>query len=288
MRYPHRVRIIDPRNRQPPPGVAYNAKAYDVIRTGGYTLTEFLPDPQAFVDGDYPERVRLVNKHLTEPEGSAPVFIDVQALVTTVDDGTRNINKEAFSVKVPRSEISKAGTYLATQREKSISDYGYQTVIDRSPFRLTSTSVTWRGNGAQSTITLFLSSEATPSSVISANPNTLKLTIAGAGDNSSPLDGKVLLNLIPWTKTQQTGTDFVLNGDFPPVIEWTAQEEVLGLPLRTQVQLGLNRNNSAYAKFGKNVLDVQTWGYDNYLKIDRVDEYPDMVDIRCSQEVGIL
>lgn len=288
MQYPHRVRIIDPRNRQPPQGVAYNAKAYDVIRTGGGDLTEFMSDSDTakYEDAGAAERMALINQYLTEPEGAEPVSIDVQALVTTVDDGTRNIAKQAYSVKVPAKEMRRASDYLLAQRKFSIDNYGYQPIIDRRLSLVNNDGIFWRGSSRGGSYRYIVTSQAIPSSVLAVDPDTLNLSIAGTGNNDSPIDKRTIRNIIPWTNTFN-GNDWEMAGSYPPVVFWKQTGNLIDLPIRTAVKNG-PASNIIYGWFGTNELDPKQWTFGQFLKIDRVDPFPDMVDIRCSQEFSIL
>lgn len=296
MRYPHRIRLVDPRNRQPPQGVAYNALAYDVIRLGGNSELEFIPNEfhKDYVgDGKnnaikFNDRLVYVTRYMTEPKNSTNVSIDVQALVTAVDDGTRNTAREAFSVKIPRQEMKRAAKFLTDQRKFSLENYGYQLALDRSPYKTSGNNILWKGSRTGNVPVQILSSNHLSSSVLFLLPDSLNLTVTATGNEDSPLDGRIIRTIVPWTIERLDGNASAISGDLPPVKKWTKFAEPFTLPIQTQVDRGLGTLNLMYAWFGEDSLNDTDWGYDTYLKIDRIDPFPDMVDIRCSQDYSIL
>ena len=110
MRFPHRVRITDIRNRQPPEGVAYNAVNYDLLRQNLKLDTRITTDYKT-------SRV--------EPPNVTTPFYDLPALVNMTNDGDRDKTAVTYSIKVPLSSFNKAKEYLESERNRSIEKFGY-------------------------------------------------------------------------------------------------------------------------------------------------------------------
>lgn len=119
MRFPHRVVISDPRNRQPPAGVSYVASRYDVVR---YRAIFNSSGRRFNNEGDV---IDYLNQDHTEPVDSEPVKIEVPALISMTNDGDRNLSNIAYSIRMPITEYKKAQEFLNDQRQFSREQYGY-------------------------------------------------------------------------------------------------------------------------------------------------------------------
>ena len=285
MRFPHRVRITDPRNRQPPEGVAYVAWKYDYIN---------LPSQADFLD------LNLEDGTFVEPPNSEPVSIEVDALVNMVDDGDNNQDFVAYSVKVPSAEVTRAGAYFREQRQRSQAEFGYVESYQLSPnnfyrgFTLNrgGTNVSaWRGNqrtAIQFSVDpntelgpLIVIGDAMGSSEIpTRNLDVSLLSFAGTGSGDSPLDGRARAGTAEFRLSTQNNSSS-LTGLWPPIANWSPTRlNDFYRKLEQQITGDDVTYRTYWVGFGDQA-DGRYWGYPFTLSAYRMDTFPDLVDFRA-------
>lgn len=285
MRYPHRVRFTDPRNRQPPEGVAYAAWKYDYIN---------LPSRPEFRELD------LQDGTFVEPSGSEVASIEVDALVTMVNDGDNNQDFVAYSVKVPSAEVSRAGDHFREQRVRSQEEFGYAEIISTSPnefYRGINLSgagqnlLAWRGN-KRTAIALSLDpnsslgplmaiDNATGSSDLPArNLDVALLSISGTFNDPSPLNRRARSGVAEYKETVSNSYS-LLTGFWPPIASWsTTKRNDFYRKMEQEIAGNDNSYRTYWVGFGAQA-DEGYWGYPYTLTTYRVDTFPDMVDFRA-------
>lgn len=340
MRFPHTILIEDPRNRRPPEGASYVASNYDYLRLGGKNLKSLIgsilddqgdeieldEDVFSFSSAEDLEKTKLtkeefipaMNKFLAEPKGSKPVSVEVECLVTMVDDGNRNLDQIAYSVRVPKSEVDRATAYLKQERLNSLTMFGYtrpeqQVYVSQEGYRLwrgSSDAIPEFGRGADAFFTV---GTVTLSSHINrASLPIGEFSIRGTGRGTSPIDNRTLSGVADF-KATQTGNiynrsgrssgggqtvdfyEFELIGTFPPVIEWFAVQNSLRTLFpcnfnKKKISLGedVSLGSTFFCSFGEDPNISGLWGYEYNLFINRVDTYPDVTDFRCSAPNNVL
>ena len=247
MLYPHRVRFTDPRNRQPAGmGIAYDAIKYDYVWATS-VQSKLFPSRVRVSD----EIVKTFNDERSEPLSIVYPQIDVQCLVSMVNDGTRNLGATSYSVRVPEAEFKKVSAYFGEQRARSIREFGYRTSLPHLTF----------SNG-------YWTSEAFPSSLLAENVEISELDIIETDGNESPLAGRQLPTILGFDDLTDA-TDYTLKGYWPPIRGWSLTEVDDGYELRNGLIFG-----DIYA-----IVDDP---YPTRSNITRMDTYPDMVDFRIT------
>ena len=247
MRYPHQVRLIDVRNRQPSQGAAYDAVKYDLLKI----VSENAAIPGNISDTD--DIVDYLNANHVEPAGAEPVTFDVDAFVTASDDGDRNLDTARLNIRIPTAEVDKARSFFMEQRKRSLSKFGY--TIERSNIVIFSLTT---GPAISRSI-----DSAIGSSVIYENIDVENISMAPIGDKSGILSGLVNNAHANWSVSLVDRSPYT--GLFPPVQGWvkaTSSKNTPGYRYNVSAELGP--------------------GYPWNLQLSRVDRYRDNFSFRAN------
>ena len=248
MRYPHRIRLVDVRNRQPSQGAAYNAINYDLLK---------IIDANAVIPGDDSD-IKVVEAYLNanhvEPPNSAPVTFDVDSLITVSDDGDRNLNNATLNVRIPVSQIERARAFFIRQRQRSLTDFGYTT---------TSTNITFISFGPNDIGQITRATEnALGSSVLYGDIDVDQISM-GPIDKRSGILSDLVSNAVANFTIDRRGPTF--SGFIPPTIAWKDE----------------GRNFSNIPSYRYDVIVDVGAGYPWQLSLSRVDRYPDNYSFRA-------
>lgn len=258
MRFPHRVRINDPRNRQPPKGVAYDAAKYDIL------LLDFNPD---FQEDD----VAILNANNKEPENVKAVFYDVPALVTTSDDGTRNLASTTYAVRIPAKAFFDARTYLEAERERSLDSFGYETNA-----ALLQTAITLTPNGFEP-----VAAGSLNSSYLEPKLRTRTLSLDPVPNFVNPFTDRIVPGGLAWFYNRAT---IRASGVFPPIKSW--ENDITEKQRRDTVRDTQYENINRYPINGVYAELVRLYPFG--LQVTRIDAYSDIVEIRCIETLNYL
>ena len=252
MRFPHRVKFIDVRNRQPPQGVAYDAAKYDVIQV--VNANEPIPDIDR---GDDAAARAYLNANNVEPEGTTSPEIDVAALITAADDGDRNLDAVRLNIRVPMREIARVRKFFDEKRKESINNYGY-----KETFEIENRYINLGLFQSPSTFGASISS-ALGSGLLNSITGINYLTMAASDDDSGILSDLVSESVAQYDIDSNLTPQFL--GLLPPVREWQT-------PNSFDRRFIAGYLYSVYVDLGP--------GYIWKLQITRVDRYPDMMSFR--------
>ena len=270
MRFPHRVRISDPRNRQPPEGVAYDAKLYDLLR-----IAEIRWPRDATEETILPQ----LSANNVEPDGITSPFFDVPALVTMTNDGDNNNFSTTFSIRVPIKEYRQAKNYLNGQREVSIKNYGYQQDgRAREEFRVYTLGLP--SNPAISSL---------PSSYLVERVNFNQAFIGPVPGEEDPFSER----FVPGQLYYALGLDDIdFEGVIPPVKEWDLRQRRIdpdSLLSRPSPGWWFFQLRGTVSGGGARIMAVRPESnYPAGLFIRRFDAYEDMVELRCEETLNFL
>ena len=243
MRFPHRVRFHDPRNRQPPEGVAYNAVNYDLIRQTGENRDKTIAE---------------LNANNAEPKDVSYPTFDVPALVSMTDDGNRDKNETAYSIRIPLKSFNDIKIHFENERRRSLDNFGYSVDLPDPLFSLR--------EGSNNPLTL-AARRAIASANLTTRVSIRTLTISPDPKFPNPFTDRIIPGLYYYR------ADFnVIEGVIPPMRMFSDSES-------EEFSSYLTGPN-AYVNLGP--------GYFAFLPIRRVDTFLDMVDFRCIEPLPYL
>lgn len=249
MRFPHRVRISDPRNRQPASGKSYVATNYDFIRQYGTLDVVGMPNYETVI---------------VEPKDASSPIYDVSALVSMTDDGDRDKETISFSIRIPISQFNKCREFFIKERARSLNDFGY--VRQRAdPIRFYNL-----GNE----ITLETVNELSLSSARLENVvNARYLSVQPVPGFPNPFLNRAIKGTFAYDVTVDSNTGIpTFRGLFPPIKSIVSSG---GIVLETA-----GRSPNIRVNLGD--------GYEIYFEVRRIDTFLDVVELRCFEALPYL